>query len=86
MVAGFASEYLAGFNWNPHFLGVGLGLVRFAAFPRTDLAGLRAFPLLAVGRLSGIGQMDGSVRDCLSGMDSDLHRQAHMAITCASRI
>ena len=29
------------------FLGVALALVRFAAFPRTDLAGLRALPRVA---------------------------------------
>ena len=32
------------------FLGVVLALVRFAAFPRTDLAGLRALPLCAAAR------------------------------------
>jgi hypothetical protein len=29
------------------FFGVALALVRFAAFPRTDLAGLRALPRVA---------------------------------------
>jgi hypothetical protein len=33
------------------FLGVALALVRFAFFPGTDLAGLRALPRVAVFRL-----------------------------------